>query len=42
MLRQLKRVEGEREDDMILFELEIEYMFFFFLRKEIMFLEENI
>jgi hypothetical protein len=37
-----KRVEGDKEDDMILLELEIEYMFFFFLRKEIMFLEENI
>ncbi len=38
------RVERKREDDMILLELEIEYTFFlfFFLRKEIMFLEENI
>jgi hypothetical protein len=41
---QQKRVEGDREDDMILLELEIEYTFFlfFFLRKEIKFLEENI
>jgi hypothetical protein len=39
---QQKRVEGDREDDMILLELEIEYTFFFFLWKEIMFLEENI
>jgi hypothetical protein len=41
---QQKRVEGDREDDMILLELEIEYTFFLlvFLRKEIMLLEENI
>jgi hypothetical protein len=40
---QQKRVEGDREDDMILLELEIEYTFFlFFMRKEIMFFEENI
>ena len=40
---QQKRVEGDREDDVILLELELEYTFFcFFLRKEIMFLEENI
>ncbi len=40
---QQKGVEGDREDDMILLELEIEQTFFyFFLRKEIMFLEENI
>ncbi len=38
---QQKRVEGDREDDMVLWELEIEYTFFFFLRKEIMLLEEN-
>ena len=44
MLMQQKRVEGDREDDMILLELEIEYTFFLlvFLRKEIMLLEENI
>jgi hypothetical protein len=41
MLLQQKRVEGDREDDKILLEIEIEYTFFFFLRKEIMFLEEN-
>ncbi len=39
---QKKRVEGNREDDMILLELEIECMFVCFLRKEIMILEENI
>ncbi len=38
-----KRVEVDMEDNMILLELDIEYMFFFFfLTKEIMFLEENI
>jgi hypothetical protein len=42
MLLQQKRVERDREDDMILLELEIEYTFVFLLRKEIMFLEENI
>ncbi len=43
MLIQQKRVEGDREDDMILLELEIEYTFFcFILRNEIKFLEENI
>ncbi len=44
MLIEQKRVEGDREDDMILLELEIEYTFFLlvFLRKEIMLLEENI
>jgi hypothetical protein len=37
---QQKRVEEDREDDMILMELDIEYTFFcFFLRKDIMFLE---
>ncbi len=43
MLMQQNRVEGDREYDMILLELEIEYtFFFFFLRKEIMFFEEII
>ncbi len=43
MTMQKKRVEGDREDDMILLEVEIEYTFFcLLLRKEIMFLEENI
>jgi hypothetical protein len=41
---QQKTVEEDREDDMILLELEIEYRFvlYFVLRKEIMFLVENI
>ncbi len=40
---QQKRVEGDREHDLILMEVEIMYMFFlFFLRKDIMFWEENI
>jgi hypothetical protein len=30
MLMQQKRVEGDREDDVILLELEIEYTFFLF------------
>jgi hypothetical protein len=39
---QQNRIEGYRKDDMILLEVDIEYTFFcFFLRKEIMFLEEN-
>ncbi len=40
---QQNRVEGDREDDMILLELEIEYTFFFFFwEKKLCFLEENI
>jgi hypothetical protein len=33
LIIQQKRVEGDREDDMILLELEIEYIFLFFLQK---------
>jgi hypothetical protein len=39
MLRQQKRVERNREDDMILYELEIEYRFlmFFFEKRNYVF-----
>ncbi len=40
---QQKRIEGDREDDMILLELDIEYIrFYVFFEKRNYFLEENI
>jgi hypothetical protein len=43
MLMQQKRIEGDREDDMILLELDIEYIrFYVFFEKRNYFLEENI